>query len=201
MAGVTSRSTAIDDEIGFMPRNRTVRTVVVSGVLAAVAIALAVTRIGFIPMPTGINATILHVPAIIAGVMEGPIAGLAVGGIFGIFSFLQATTPLFQNPLIAIGPRLLIGVVAYFVYRAAKPVNEPLALGLAGLFGTVTNTALVLGLAVTLNGPNGVPYLTPQQAWGAVTTQSWWEAILAIVITVAVGMAVRGAGRMRKSTV
>lgn len=197
----TPSSVAIDDEIALMPRNRTVRTVVVSGVLAAIAIALAVTRIGFIPMPSGINATILHVPAIVAGVMEGWPAGLAVGGIFGIFSFLYATTPLFQNPLIAIGPRLLIGVVAYFAYRAGKPLGETFALGLAGLLGTVTNTGLVLGLAVTVPGPNGVPYLTPQQAWVAVTTQSWWEAILAVVITIAVGLAVRGAGRARRSTV
>ncbi|OLC57270.1 MAG: hypothetical protein AUH85_03700 [Chloroflexi bacterium 13_1_40CM_4_68_4] len=184
-----------------MPQNRTVRTIVVSGVLAAIAIALAVTRIGFIPMPSGINATILHVPAIVGGVIEGPVAGLAIGGIFGIFSFLQATTPLFQNPLIAIGPRLLIGVVAYFAYRAAKPINEVFALALAGLLGTATNTGLVLGLAITVPGPNGVPYLTPQQAWTAVITQAWWEAILAMVITVAVGLAVRGAGRMRRSTV
>ena len=198
---MAERTGTMSDEIGLMPQNRTVRTVVISGVLAAIAIALAVTRIGFIPMPSGINATILHVPAIVGGVIEGWVAGLAIGGIFGIFSFLQATTPLFQNPLIAIGPRLLIGVVAYFAYRAARPINEVFALALAGLLGTATNTGLVLGLAVTVPGPNGVPYLTPQQAWAAVTTQAWWEAILAMVITVAVGLAVRGAGRMRRSTV
>src|SRR2546428_2389102 len=107
---MTQRTGTMSDEIGLMPQNRTVRTIVVSGVLAAIAIALAVTRIGFIPMPSGINATILHVPAIVGGVIEGPVAGLAIGGIFGVFSFFQAPTPLFPNPLIAIGPPLPVRV-------------------------------------------------------------------------------------------
>ena len=88
----TARPGAMSDDMGLMPQNRTVRTVVVSGVLAAIQLALGFTGIGFIPLPTGVNATILHIPAILAGVMEGPIAGAAVGFIFGLFSFLRATT-------------------------------------------------------------------------------------------------------------
>lgn len=197
----THPSGTMSDEIGLMPQNRTVRTIVVSGVLAAIQLALGITGIGFIPLPTGVNATILHIPAILAGVMEGPIAGLAVGGIFGLFSFLRATTPLFQNPLIAFGPRLLIGVVAFFVYRALRPFNEAVALLAAGALGTLTNTALVLGLAVALNGPNGVPYLAPNVAWTVAGTNGIPEAIVGAIITLAVGLAVRGAGRARASTV
>lgn len=189
------------DDLGIMRQSRNVRTIVVSGVLAAIQLALGFTGLGFIPLPTGVNATILHIPAIIGGVLEGAVAGAAIGGIFGIFSFLRATTPLFQNPLIAIGPRLLIGVVAYLVYRAVRPINEPLALVLAGALGTLTNTALVLGLAVTVPGPNGVPYLTPEVAWTVALTNAPGEVIVASIITLAVGLAVRGAGRARRSTV
>ena len=54
-----------------------VRKIVITGVLAAIAILLGVTRLGFIPVPNvSGNATIMHVPAIIGGVMEGPIVGL-----------------------------------------------------------------------------------------------------------------------------
>lgn len=197
----TTRPSAMSDDMGLMPQNRTVRTVVVSGVLAAIQLALGFTGIGFIPLPTGVNATILHIPAILAGVMEGPVAGVAVGGIFGLFSFLRATTPLFQNPLIAFGPRLLIGLVAFLVYRALRPVNEVLALAAAGVLGTLTNTVGVLGLAVLLTGPNGAPYLAPNVAWGVALTNGVPEAIVGGIITVAVGLAVRGAGRARKSTV
>src|SRR5256885_13300742 len=69
-----ARPSAMSDDMGLMPQNRTVRTVVVSGVLAAIQLALGFTGIGFIPLPTSVNATILHIPAILAGVMEGPIA-------------------------------------------------------------------------------------------------------------------------------
>src|ERR1043166_5908999 len=62
------------------------RTIVISGLLGAIQILLGLTGLGFIPMPTGVNATILHIPAIIAGALEGPVAGLLVGLIFGIFS-------------------------------------------------------------------------------------------------------------------
>jgi uncharacterized membrane protein len=196
-----TRPAAMDDDLGLMPQNRTVRTIVVSGVLAAIQLALGFTGIGFIPLPTGVNATILHIPAILAGVMEGPIAGLAVGGIFGLFSFLRATTPLFQNPLIAFGPRLLIGVVAYFVYRGLRRINEPFALLAAGVLGTATNTVLVLSMAVLLTGPNGAPYLPADVAWTVAGTNGVPEAIVGGIITLAVGLAVRGAGRARKSTV
>ena len=197
----THGSGAMSDDIGLMPQNRTVRTVVVSGVLAAIQLALGITGLGFVPTPTGVNATILHIPAIIAGVMERWVAGMAVGGIFGLFSFLRATTPLFQNPIIAFGPRLLIGVVAYFVYRALKPLNEVVALLAAGALGTLTNTVGVLSLAVLLTGPNGTPYLAPNVAWGIALTNGVPEAIVGAIITLAVGLAVRGAGRVRKSTV
>jgi len=67
--------------------------------------------------------------------------------------------------LIAFGPRLLIGVVAYFVYRGLRRINEPFALLAAGVLGTATNTVLVLGMAVLLTGPNGAPYLPADVAW------------------------------------
>ena len=198
---MAQRTGTMSDDMGLMQQNKTVRTVVVSGVLAAIQLALGITGIGFIPLPTGVNATILHIPAILAGVMEGWVAGLAVGGIFGLFSFLRSTTPLFSNPIIAFGPRLLIGVVAYLVYRGLRPINEPLALAAAGVLGTLTNTVLVLSLAVLLRGPNGTPYLAPGVAWSVALTNGVPEAIVAGIITLAVGLAVRGAGRMRRSTV
>src|SRR5215210_1758667 len=89
------------------------RTIVISGLLGAIQILLGLTGLGFIPLPTGVNATILHIPAIIAGALEGPIAGLLVGLIFGVFSLVRATNPAFADPLVAILPRLFIGVVAW----------------------------------------------------------------------------------------
>ncbi len=163
------------EEKGF-----SVRKIVVSGVLAAIAILLGWTRLGFIPVPTlAGNATIMHVPAIIGGVMEGWLVGGIVGTIFGLFSFLQATTPLFKDPLVAIFPRIFIGITAYFTYAGLKKVNEYAALITAAVVGTLTNTVLVLGMAV-IRG-----YL-PLAAIPPIIPQAIAEVIIAAIITVAV---------------
>lgn len=159
------------------------RKIVISGVLAAIAILLGVTRLGFIPVPNASgNATIMHVPAIIGGIMEGPVVGGIIGTIFGIFSFLQATTPLFKDPLVAILPRIFIGITAYFTYAGLKKakVNEYISLVVAGLVGTFTNTFLVLGMAVLRK------YLTAQVALTVIVTNALFEAVVATIITVAV---------------
>src|SRR5438874_7789078 len=141
------------------------RRIVITGVLAAVAILLGITRLGFIPVPNiSGNATIMHVPAIVGGVLEGPLVGLLVGGIFGLFSWLQATSPLFANPLVSVLPRLFIGVTAALTYMALRKSNEAIALIMAGVVGTLTNTVLVLGMAIILGllPAAAVPGIIPQ---------------------------------------
>lgn len=171
------------------------RTIVISGLLAAIQILLGLTGLGFIPLPTGVNATILHIPAIIAGVLEGPVAGVAVGLIFGLFSFLRATNPAFADPLVAIVPRLFIGLVGWAVFAALRRVNFTVAAAAAGLCGTLTNTVLVLTMAVTRG------YFTPEFAWTVALTNAPGEAIVGAIITTAVVVAVSSGAKVRKSTV
>jgi len=109
-----------------------VRTIVITGVLGAIAILLGYTRLGFIPVPTPAgNATIMHIPAIIGGILEGWPVGAAIGAIFGIFSFVQSTTPIFKDPLVAILPRLFIGITPYFVYQGLRRVNRTAGFSIA----------------------------------------------------------------------
>lgn len=175
-----------------------VRKIVISGVLAAVAILLGVTRLGFVPVPTAAgNATIMHVPAIIGGIMEGWAVGAIIGTIFGIFSFLNAEVPMFKDPLVAILPRIFIGITAFLSYIALKRINEYLALVVAAVIGTFTNTALVLGMAVVRG------YMAGPVAVGIGVTHGIPEAIVAAIITVAVVAAWKrvetGTGRARVS--
>lgn len=111
------------------------RQVAVAGLLGALTIALGLTPLGFVPVPTPAgSATTMHIPAIIAGVVEGPAVGAAVGAIFGSFSFYRAQTSanpvarmMFTDPLVAFVPRILIGVVAWAVFwlcmRGARVVG------------------------------------------------------------------------------
>jgi uncharacterized membrane protein len=167
--------------------NQTTRKIVIAGVMGAISIFLGATHLGFIPWLAGAALTIMHVPVIIGAVLEGPWVGLAIGFIFGAFSLIQGaiapTGPAdvwFTNPLVSIAPRLLIGPAAWLVYRALQNANEILALGVAGVAGSLTNTLLVLG-ALGLLG------LLP---WGLIgtiaVTNGIPEAILAAIITVAV---------------
>ncbi|MDX6381178.1 MAG: hypothetical protein QOI57_2202 [Rubrobacteraceae bacterium] len=156
------------------------RQIVVAGILGGIAVFLGATRLGFIPVPTlAGNATIMHVPAILGGALEGPVVGLLAGGIFGIYSWLYAEVPLFKDPIIAIGPRLLIGVVAWAVFVALRSKNVYLASALAGVLGSLTNTVGVLGLGVLLG------YL-PLAGVVPIIPQAVAEAVLAAVVTVVV---------------
>ncbi|GAB4114521.1 MAG: ECF transporter S component [Candidatus Caldatribacteriota bacterium] len=124
-----------------------IRQITIAGMLGAIAIILGTTRLGFIPVPTPAgHATIMHIPAILGGILEGPVVGAIVGLIFGLYSFLNATNPIFADPLIAILPRIFIGVMAYYSYRLFRK-----NVLLAAVMGTLTNTIGVLGLA-TLRG-------------------------------------------------
>ncbi len=162
----------------------TTRGIVISAVLAAIAIFLGVSRLGFIPMPTGINATIMHVPAIIGGILEGPLVGAIIGTIFGLYSFFYATIPLFKDPFVAIVPRVFIGIFAAWTYAAVRRGgNEWLAITLAAIVGTATNTVLVLGLAVMRH------YLGKNVALTVAVTHGIPEIIVAVIISLAVLLA------------
>jgi uncharacterized membrane protein len=156
------------------------RQIVVAGILGGIAVFLGATRLGFIPVPTlAGSATIMHVPAILGGALEGPVVGLLAGGIFGIYSWLYAEVPLFKDPIIAIGPRLLIGIVAWAVFVAFRDRNVYLASVLSGVLGSLTNTVGVLGLGVVLG------YL-PLAALVPIIPQAIAEAVLAGIVTVVV---------------
>ena len=160
------------------------REIVIAGVIGGVALFLGATRLGFIPVPIPFigNATIMHIPAIVGGALEGPVVGALAGLIFGIFSFLYADVPIFKDPIIAILPRLLIGVVAWAVFVSLRRWSVDLASVAAGLLGSLTNSVAVLALGLVL--PLGEQsYLTPALVVASVP-QVIAEAILAAVVTV-----------------
>lgn len=116
--------------------DRGIRRVVLAGFLLALTLLLVFTRVGMIPMPTPAgNATVAHIPAIVGGLLEGPLVGLIVGLGLGFASFVNATVPMFKDPMVAIVPRLFIGVVAALVYAGVRRVGKQglLAIGAAML--------------------------------------------------------------------
>jgi len=146
------------------------RQITVAGMLAAISIVLSTTVLGYIPLGIA-NATTMHIPAIIGGVLEGPIVGAFIGLIFGLTSFIRQNIPLFADPIIAILPRIFIGVVAYYTYKLTKNV------GIAAALGTLTNTIGVLGLAVLLK------YMPLKVALFVALKNGIFEIIVAVILT------------------
>ncbi|HHY05935.1 MAG TPA: ECF transporter S component [Clostridia bacterium] len=154
------------------------RSLTITGLLGAITIILGATGLGLIPVPTPAGrATILHVPTIIAGILEGPVVGTFVGLIFGLYSFTTAPSALAKDPFVSILPRLLIGVVAYYVYKLGGK-NVYLSSVLAAIAGTLTNTVGFLGMAV-LRG-----YLNWHAAGGIAVVHGIPEIIVATVFVV-----------------
>lgn len=130
-----------------------IKKLVLVSMLSGISIFLGLSGLGFITLPI-FRVTIMHIPVIIGGILEGPIVGGLVGLIFGLFSMYQNITApgptsfIFWNPIIALIPRILVGIVAYYVYQLIKSKikNKKIAIGVASLIATLTNTIGVLGL-------------------------------------------------------
>ena len=132
----------------------TTRKITTVGLLTALIAALHIT-IGYIPTSFLAQITIMHIPVILGAILEGPAAGGVLGLFFGLSSLIFALTTgnpmsvFFMNPLVSVVPRILIGVVSYYIYKAVKLRNGQLRAGIAAAAGTLTNTLLVF-LAVYL---------------------------------------------------
>jgi len=170
-----------------------VRKMAVAGVLGAVSVIMGmVPFLGFIQLPVGPAATIMHVPVIIGAVAEGSGVGTFVGFIFGLMSWLRATDPIFKDLLIAMVPRLLIGLASASAFRLFRRWGLVAALAGAAVVGTLTNTVLVLGL-IALRGYYPIPVVV-----GAALTNGTAEVIVSVILVVAVGLALHRAGYVRR---
>ena len=173
-----------------------VRKLTITGMLSAVSILLGSTPLGFIPVgPT--KATIMHLPVIIGAIIEGPIVGVIIGVIFGIFSMIQAwmaptvTSFVFLNPLVAVLPRAVIGLTAYYSYKLTK------SSAVSAAIGTLTNTIGVLGMIYLLYAAQFANALGQQKAKAATliigigTANGIPEVIVAVLVVSAVATALK----------
>lgn len=127
--------------------------------LRAIFIAIIILQ-DFVPflgnIPLGpLSITTLHVTVCIAAIVLGPVDGAIVGGTWGLLTWVRAfvapSSPLAPlvmiNPLVSVLPRIMIGVVAGYLYRWLHrgPRHQKLAMTIAGMAGSLTNTTLVLG--------------------------------------------------------
>lgn len=193
-----------------------VRLLAQMGLLTGLMLVMSFTPLGYIPLGF-MNATTMHIPVILGACLFGPKMGAVLGGLFGITSVIRATltptltsfvfTPFYSlspqfhgswmSLIVAIVPRILIGVVAGLVFQGIAKIvrQDAAAFVVAGFAGSITNTIGVMGLIYLLFGEQYAA--AAGQSFevllgvilGVVGTQGVPEAIIAAVLVCAVGKA------------
>ncbi|NBI77852.1 ECF transporter S component [Anaerotruncus colihominis] len=184
------------------------------GLLAAVEVVLTLTPLGFVPLGVT-KATTIHIPVILGAVLLGPAAGAVLGGVFGVLSVLTNTfqptvtsfvftpfyalTPDFSGNgwslVVAIVPRILIGVVSAYVFRVLARFSKSRSAALigAGIVGSLTNTILVMGGVYLFFGESyaaakGIAFSALFDViMGVIGINGVLEAIVAAILTLALG--------------
>jgi len=138
------------------------RKIALTGALSALIIVLTFTNLGFIQFSPVVSITILQIPVILCAFLAGLPGGIFAGFIMGLMSLIKAAMspsgvldPLFVNPLCSVLPRMLMGVVAWgmwkildFIPRFPKTVNA----GISAFIATFAHTLLVYGCIFLFKG-------------------------------------------------
>ena len=153
--------------------------------MAIILIQGMVPFLGYIPLGP-VSLTIIHLTVIVAAVTLGTKDGMFVGLICGLTTLVRAwtspTSPLdtliFTNPIVSVLPRVMVGLVAgvtfTLIYKRFKKLY--LSTILAAIFGTLTNTILVLGLM-------GLLYTEAVAQAYETTASGLFTVLAALVIT------------------
>lgn len=145
---------------------RDLRQLVILGLMTALVLIFSMTPIGSIPIGP-LVITLNVIPVAIAAVSCGPVGGAIIGGVFGIFSFLQCIgigvpsgmgAALFNiDPFLAFVqrffPRFLDGFLTGLIFRALKDRSaKPVSCGIAGFSAAFLNTLFFMSALMMLFG-------------------------------------------------
>ncbi len=197
-------------------KTKDTRWMVGVAMMAAIVILLANTPLGLIPISPVIKATTTHIPVIIGAILLGPLAGGLLGGVFGICSMISNTvapvaTSMCFSPFlsttglagavkavwVSVGCRILIGVVAGWLWIALKKckVKDLVALPVVGFVGSMTNTvAVMFSILFLFRAEYAAAKNIAMEAFydfvmGVVTGMGVLEAIVALILVTVIGKA------------
>lgn len=184
------------------------RQMVLTALFIALTLLLGFTPLGLIPLGF-INVTILCLPVIIGTIILGLRTGMILGFCFGTVSALSAfgiagtpsslaATLVAANPFLALvmcyAPRIMVPVTVYGMYRLVSrgDENSRIALPVAAVAGSLTNTVLYLGLMLLFYVMTGIEYANLLALIGGTgLIAGVAEAVAAAVITTPVVIALR----------
>ncbi len=147
-----------------MNREQKTKWSVSVALMAAVVVVLANTPLGMIQLPI-IKATTVHIPVILGAILLGPLAGGILGGVFGICSVISNTmTPtllsfafspfltttgimgIFKSLWVAVGCRVLLGVLAGYIWKlfSKTNINNIFTLPVTAFLASFIHTMMVM---------------------------------------------------------
>ncbi|GFH39640.1 ECF transporter S component [Lactococcus insecticola] len=165
--------------------------------IAIMIVVHLLSKIVYTFWPFPIQPTLLHVPVIIGSIVLGWRKGAFLGFVMGLISMLNSTiapipTSFLFSPFapngngwslfVAFVPRILVGILPFFIYKLAK---NRFGAGLAGFLGSATNTVLVLESAFLLFN-NQLNMTFKALIATIIATNSIAEAIAAAILTAAI---------------
>lgn len=124
-----------------------------TGILMAIIVAMTfIPYVGYISIPGLLSITTLAIPVIIGSVVLGPAVGTALGATWGITNWINAMmlatadAIVFQNPLVSVVPRVLVGVAASWAYVGLNKLikKKSIPIVITSIIASLTNTVLVL---------------------------------------------------------
>lgn len=202
-----------------MNTNKKTFQMVLTALFMAIVIIMAfVPNLGYINLVV-IKATLIHVPVIIGSIVLGPKAGAVLGATFGLTSLINnslnpsvlsfAFSPFYSlgeiggnffSIIICFVPRILVGVIPYFVYKGLMALmksfkaRKVISLCVAGAVGSFTNTLLVMNMIYfffkdEFAAAKSIAVDTVYKAiLGIIAANGVPEAIVAVVIGTAVSL-------------
>ena len=196
------------------------RALVLLGLLTAIVMVFSFTPIGSIPIGP-LVITLNVIPIAVAAVALGPIGGLIMGSVFGLFSFLQCygigipsgmgAILVEINPFLAFVqrfvPRALDGFLVGLIFKGvSSKAGVSIASFITGFFTAFLNTLFFMSALILLfgntdyvqglrNGKNVVAFVVTFVGINAVC-----EMITCTIITGAIGVALYKAGMISVPT-
>lgn len=163
--------------------------IAIIGILGALIILQAyIQMVGYVQIfPAWPAISTIHLTVIIGGIVLGYGGAASLGLLWGLTSLIRtytsATDPvtllLFRNPIIAIVPRVMVGLVTAFIFHQLfKKKQTPLAQTVKIVFaGALTNTLLVIGFTWLMFASKAAQIVA-----GADVTNLGWLLMTALAI-------------------
>lgn len=202
-----------------MNSRKTFNMVMTALFIAIIVVMTFIPNVGYINLIV-IKATLLHVPVIVGSIVLGPKNGAVLGATFGITSLIKNTfepsllsfafSPFYSlgdvggngwSVVIALVPRILVGVIPYFVYKGIEKLLKDfkrrrlIAIPVAAAVGTFINTLLVMNLIYFCfrdefaTAKNIAVEAVYDVILGIIAANGIPETIVAVVLGTAVSMA------------